>query len=241
MQFYYNRYCNVSDSCIAYLLTVIASTNIWLIKSKSVNLAIHSIVENCYPLHPCQISTHHLSNTMKLVVYLLLGIRFSAVRAADPQANILPETDAPGLRGGVNVTTDVLMGQALQVDALEAAGEPLSREGKRSLFWGSWGGCSNECNDIPSFGTCQTMDRCRYNQDVSLGWAGNNPYLFTNNQFHLVTNVIPTKDQFYLVTNHGNLDRIQWMCGDNREWVTVDGAIYVWAYVKDNGRICWFY
>jgi len=61
---------------------------------------------------------------MKLSLFVLLGFPFSAVRAADPQGKSLPETDTTGLRGGANVATDFLSGQAELVVALEAGGDP---------------------------------------------------------------------------------------------------------------------
>jgi len=180
---------------------------------------------------------------MKLSLYLLLGLPFSAVRAADPQGKILLETDAPGLRGGVNGATDFLSGQVWLVGAIEAGGEPLPREekvegeddddwndelGQREL--GALPPCghcwSHGCCPCPPPGTgLRTKDRCRN----GLGINYSNPYKIE-------------VDRMYTFRNPNNYWTVKWLCGSSRESTTIKGSTPIHVYYENtNGLICWYW
>jgi len=176
---------------------------------------------------------------MKLSLFALLGFPFSAVRAADPQGKILLETDTPGLRGGVNVATDFLSGQAELVGALEAGGEPLPREenveGKDDGDWNNELGHRElgdrwNCNLCPEKSNegkdCMATDRCR-SDNFGLNWS--NTYWFNERQM--------TK-----INNPSFLWRIHWMCGKSHEKVAVKhNSPSVWHDKKEDGIICWYW
>jgi len=178
---------------------------------------------------------------MKLSLFVLLGFPFSAVRAADPQGKSLLETDTPGLRGGVNVATDFLSGQAELVVALEAGGEPLPHEenvegeddgdwnnelGHREL--GGKKGC-HRCPRSSDVGnkSCKATDRCR---SGGFGLNKSNTYWFHERRFYKINN----KHKYYSA---------YWMCGGSVERVAIKGhhPISVWHDKREDGMICWYW